>query len=72
MTITVETQCYGPLSDDNYRSVDLYFPAQTDRNSCLLVFIHGGAWRSEDKADYKDLCTGFCELGYAVASVNYR
>ncbi|KAL7322199.1 hypothetical protein PS15p_211854 [Mucor circinelloides] len=72
MSIQTFTRCYGPTEGENARSIDLYFPAQANKSSPLIVFIHGGAWRTEDKADYKQLCTGFSELGYSCASVNYR
>ncbi|KAL9538669.1 hypothetical protein MBANPS3_010763 [Mucor bainieri] len=73
MSIQTFTRCYGPTEGEDARSVDLYLPAaQASKSSPLIVFIHGGAWRTEDKADYKQLCTGFSELGYACASVNYR
>ncbi|CAO3616483.1 unnamed protein product [Mucor fragilis] len=72
MSIQTFTRCYGPTEGEDARSIDLYFPVQASKSSPLIVFIHGGAWRTEDKADYKQLCTGFSELGYACASVNYR
>lgn len=72
MSISTITRCYGPTENENTRSFDLYFPPQADKSSPLIVFIHGGAWRTEDKADYRQLCNGFSELGYSCASVNYR
>jgi len=40
----------------------------------LIVFVHGGAWRSGDKAGYAYLAQQLasCLPGYAVAAVNYR
>ncbi|KAG6911457.1 hypothetical protein DXG01_014531 [Tephrocybe rancida] len=39
----------------------------------LIVFIHGGAWRSEDKADHRDLARNLATAtGYPVAVLNYR
>ena len=34
--------------DDPYRSYDLYFPADKvgDADLPVIVFVHGGAWRS--------------------------
>ena len=37
----------------------------------MLVWIHGGAWRSGSK-DYMPLSELVSEHGYAIASVNYR
>ncbi|KAI8638754.1 Alpha/Beta hydrolase protein [Parasitella parasitica] len=72
MSTQTSTCYYGPTEGENARSIDLYLPAQANEDSPLIVFIHGGAWRTEDKADYQQLCTGFSELGYACASINYR
>ena len=49
--------------------LDLHLPARTPRVP-LIVWVHGGAWRSGSK---KDLPLGkLVEDGYAVASVDYR
>ena len=69
-----------PLLDQPYRelpgveaellSLDLY---PLDEPAPLLVWVHGGAWRSGDKAkdiaDKRDLAR---RNGYALASINYR
>ncbi|GAA5799169.1 hypothetical protein HPULCUR_004579 [Helicostylum pulchrum] len=60
------------VKDDKYRSVDLYLVPELDNTSPLVVLIHGGAWRSEDKSDYKDLALQFREKGFHTASINYR
>ena len=49
--------------------LDLY-PAATP-NAPLLVFIHGGYWRSLDKQDFSFLAPAFVEAGVAVAMPNY-
>ncbi len=49
--------------------LDLHLPAHKMR-SPLIVWVHGGAWRSGSK---KDMPLGkVVEEGYAVASVDYR
>lgn len=59
--------------DDKYRSLDLYLPEAADRQTPLLVFIHGGAWRSEDKQDHASLADQLVQRGrFAVAVPNYR
>lgn len=65
----MKTVCYGPVEHDPFRSIDLYDSEKS--NAPLLVLVHGGAWRSEDKSDYRDLALGLTHLG-SVASVNYR
>ncbi|TDL27355.1 alpha/beta-hydrolase [Rickenella mellea] len=56
-------------------SLDLYFPTTTpsDKLLPLVVFVHGGAWRSEDKAHHADLANKLVEQTHLpVAVVNYR
>ncbi|GAA5945264.1 alpha/beta hydrolase [Sporobolomyces koalae] len=36
------------------QSLDLFIPGNASASSRLLVWIHGGAWRSESKADFVD------------------
>ncbi len=49
--------------------LDIYLP-QTSRRPPLIVYVHGGAWRSGSK-DSMPL-TALLDEGYAVASVEYR
>lgn len=70
--IQVKTFGYSSNEKDNFKSVDLYFGSHSNEHSPLIVFIHGGAWRSEDKSDYKQMCQDFVNTGSTVASVNYR
>jgi arylformamidase len=46
------------------------FPARND-GAPLLVFIHGGYWRSLDKSDFSWLAPAFVNHGASVALVNY-
>ncbi|KAK2466993.1 hypothetical protein APHAL10511_001251 [Amanita phalloides] len=41
-------------SSSPYHSFDLYLPSHSVRSSPLFCFVHGGAWRSEDKRDHAD------------------
>jgi acetyl esterase/lipase len=53
--------------------LDLYFPPQASgaaRKPPLVVWVHGGAWRSGSRKDMP--LGGLVERGYAVASVDYR
>jgi arylformamidase len=47
-----------------------FFPA-AKADAPLLVFIHGGYWRSLDKADFSWLAPPFVDHGAAVALLNY-
>ncbi len=46
------------------------FPARKD-GAPLLVFIHGGYWRSLDKSDFSWIAPPFVNHGVSVALVNY-
>ena len=47
-----------------------FYPAHT-RNAPLLVFIHGGWWRSHDKSDFTFIVPGYRRAGFNVALTNY-
>ncbi|MCC7310283.1 MAG: alpha/beta hydrolase, partial [Sulfuritalea sp.] len=47
-----------------------FYPAAVP-NAPLLVFIHGGYWRSLDKQDFSFLAPGFVKAGVALAMPNY-
>lgn len=48
-----------------------YFPAE-QADAPLLVFVHGGYWRSLDKDDFSHLAGPYRQAGIAVAMINYR
>ncbi|UOO81682.1 alpha/beta hydrolase [Uruburuella testudinis] len=56
--------------------LDLYLPAQADKPTPLIVWVHGGAWMRGDKADFPPrnsrLAAALLSEGYALASVSYR
>ncbi|KAI0328555.1 alpha/beta-hydrolase [Cubamyces sp. BRFM 1775] len=64
---------YGP---EALHKLDYYPPPAEDNSRqqhALIVFVHGGAWRSEDKADHAELARTLRSLtGCAVAVPNYR
>jgi acetyl esterase/lipase len=55
-------------------TMDFYEPrADSSRtNRPAILAIHGGAWRSGDKAWGSQIAEEFCPRGYVVFSVNYR
>ena len=61
---------YGP---EPGQALDM-FPARRARHggAPLLIFIHGGYWRAQDKSDFSYLAPPFTRAGAAVAAINYR
>lgn len=47
-----------------------FFPARRG-DAPLLVFIHGGWWRSLDKSDFSFVAAAFTRAGFNVALTNY-
>jgi arylformamidase len=58
-----------PYGETALERLDL-FPAQSD-SAPLFVFIHGGYWRSLDKADFSWLAPPLTGRSIAVALLNY-
>ncbi len=52
------------------QTLDVYVPAQAEEKLPLVVWIHGGGWRSGDKQRCPALF--LLKEGYVVASINYR
>jgi acetyl esterase/lipase len=51
--------------------LDLYIPEHADSPLPVVVWIHGGAWRSGSK-EQKSPALPLTEFGFAVAQINYR
>ena len=51
-------------------SLDLYLPGKMEGRPHLVVFFHGGSWRSGSKESCQ--VRWLVRHGYAVASVGYR
>ena len=74
------TSVYGNIAytDDTLKKhqLDIYLPPVKKLSYPLVVWIHGGAWMSNDKyADMGYMVNTLKELvnnGYAVASIDYR
>jgi arylformamidase len=58
-----------PYGDTPAERLD-YFPTRGDA-APLVVFIHGGYWRSLDKSDFSWLAPAFVQHGVAMALTNY-
>ncbi len=60
------------IADGESLKLDLYLPEKTKTAPPLVVWIHGGGWKSGDKAQVNRAILRLSEDGYAVASINYR
>ena len=52
--------------------LDLYQPQNAQKKTPLLIFIHGGSWKSGNKDDYRRYLVDYAEKGYITATVAYR
>ena len=63
---------YGPGSGE---TLDIFpsarAPAVPGAGVPVLVFIHGGYWRSLDKSDHSFIAPPFTQAGFCVVNVNY-
>jgi acetyl esterase/lipase len=58
--------------DGKSLQLDLYKPANLKNPAPLLVFIHGGSWKSGKRSDYLVYLVDFAKRGYITATVSYR
>jgi arylformamidase len=58
-----------PYGDDIMETMDVFLPRGEAK--AILMFIHGGYWRSLDKKDHSFVATPFVNAGIAVAAINY-
>ncbi len=61
----------GAPADEAKHKLDLYLP-KGRTNFPVLMFLHGGSWRSGDRSLYRALGTHFARAGIAVAIPSYR
>ena len=66
---TLSEVLYGSVGDIALR-LDFYEPTQRRQERPLIVWVHGGAWRSGSKSGVPII--KLREQGFAIASVDYR
>ena len=52
--------------------IDVYKKKELQEKAPLLVFIHGGGWRSGKRQDYLVYLLDYAEKGYVTATISYR
>jgi acetyl esterase/lipase len=63
---------YAGEDADKYRHrLDLYLPAGR-KDVPVLIFVHGGGWRTGIKEQYAQIGDAFAARGIATAVINYR
>jgi acetyl esterase/lipase len=66
--------CYAEVPtgvDANHLSLDVYAPPGA-RELPVMIYIHGGGWRTGDKKAVGSKPAYFTERGYVFVSLNYR
>lgn len=53
-------------------TLDIYLPEARDKNTPVIILIHGGSWFEGDKGMFTDLAKYWRDRGYAAATMNYR
>jgi acetyl esterase/lipase len=71
-TVTFHDDVEFAVRDGVSLTLDLYVPKNAKTPPPVVVFIHGGAWRSGKKEDAAPYAIPFAEKGYATASIQYR
>jgi acetyl esterase/lipase len=61
----------GAPADAEKHKLDLYLP-RDQKNFPVLVFVHGGSWRSGDRSLYRALGDRFARAGIGVVIPSYR
>ncbi len=67
------------IKDVEYKNInglslqlDMYLPRNKEPGRPLLVFIHGGGWKSGKRSDYLVYLVAFAKKGYSTATISYR
>ncbi|GAB5588687.1 hypothetical protein Unana1_03587 [Umbelopsis nana] len=66
---------YGPepiVSRDPQRELDIYYSSSDSEDQPVILFVHGGAWRTGDKSEHTQLAENLARQGFTVAVNNYR
>jgi len=66
---TLDVELDVPYGDDRMETMDIFRPPAEAK--ALLMFIHGGYWRSLDKKQHSFVAAPFVNAGAAVATINY-
>jgi len=71
-SITVYQDLVYKEVDSLQLKLDIYKSAALQKPAPVLIFIHGGAWRGGNKADYAPYLIDYAKKGYVTATIGYR
>lgn len=57
---------------DAQNSLDLYLPEKRNKDSKLIILIHGGGWSTGNKGDLSFMAKRLKSKNFVVANMNYR
>lgn len=57
---------------DQRNKLDIYLPDQRDKDTPVILLVHGGSWVEGDKSSFTDLAKFWRARGYVAATMNYR
>jgi acetyl esterase len=66
----IEDISYGPKGSDNL--LDLYRPIPCPGRLPVVLYVHGGGFRSLSKDSHWIMALAFARRGYLVVNINYR
>jgi len=70
--VTIDSNITYATVNGTDLELDIYRPDVYTGYLPVVVWIHGGGWRSGDKADGSNFFVDLTDEGYAVVSINYR
>ncbi|MFC2123370.1 alpha/beta hydrolase fold domain-containing protein [Bacteroidota bacterium] len=60
------------LLDSTSLKLDIYKRKEQKEAAPVLIFIHGGAWKSGKRSDYLRYLIDYAQKGYITATISYR
>lgn len=67
-----ENIAYATDAPTPQQMLDIYVPNGGPASKPVMVYVHGGSWRTGDKANVGQKASLFTQNGYIFVSINYR
>jgi pectinesterase len=71
-SVVVKNELTYATYEEREMHIDIYSPANLNGPKPVILFIHGGGWRSGNKNMDAPMAIGFAQKGYIAATVEYR